>query len=468
MELLLLAALVTTTYKIQDNSGRIKKLTNFESGIQTCFTRVNQTYTAKMLADATSGYLTQNFQNLTEECFAEGILNVEENFKSELSQTVKKLNNLASNVHWFHEDVLSPGLSKGITGNGKSRDEGARFEKIELTKEEILESSDIYKTEVFEELNKEKTFFYVSATLLVLLMFSEYMSKNRLKLSNLYREKEAEEELMDSGGVESVKVGEIIRAALEQNDLLKCSKLFSNFYIQQSFEKNIKNKNKINLENLITPIGNQVLTEVSDKINKIWNDDSIGIPNDNVEGIVLHDLNLERMSSSVIDLLVEKLFSQGIQLDIKIPNNIMIKGRHEEVEQTLYHLINFAINSTNAETNEKNISICANRLGDVVALDLIYSGKGFDEQYLKQRAGIINDESIQDIDLQICQMLLTELGAKIQLDNRIGQVGEISGGRVKIIFKTGNSNVRLVDLKVGSKKEIIASLNTDTNSALVI
>ena len=468
MGFLLLAALVVNTYKIQDNSGRIKRLTNFESGIQTCFTRVNQTYTAKMLADATSIYLTLNFQNLTEECFAEGILNVEESFKNELSQTAKKLSNLASNVHWFHEDVLSPGLSKGITGNGESRDEGSRFEKIESTKDEILESSEIYKTEVFEQLNEEKSFFYISAILLVILMFSEYISKNRKILSNLYREKEAEEELMDSGGVESVRVGEIIRAALEQNDLYKCSKLFSNYHGQQLFEKNIKNKNKIDLESLISPIGNQLPVDVNEKINKIWNDDSIGIPNDNVEGKILHDLNLEKMNSSVINLLVEKLFSEGIQLDVKIPSSLMIKGRHEEIEQTLYHLLNFAINSTSSELVEKNISICANRLGDVVAFDLIYSGKGFDTQYLKQRAGIINDEILQDVDLQICQMLLSEVDAKIQLDNKIDQVGEISGGRIKIIFKTGHSNVRLVDLKVGSKREIIAGLNADALSTLDI
>src|SRR5437868_15284681 len=102
--LFLLAALVGITYNIQENSTRIKRLTNFESGMQTCFARVNQTYTAKMLGDTASNYLTQNFQNLTEECFAEGILNVEVSFKTELSQVAKKLSTLASNVHWFHED----------------------------------------------------------------------------------------------------------------------------------------------------------------------------------------------------------------------------------------------------------------------------------------------------------------------------------------------------------------------------
>lgn len=469
--LFLLAALVMTTYEIQENSGRIKKLTNFESGMQTCFTRVNQTYTAKMLGEVSSEYLTQNFQNLTEECFAEGILNVEDSFKAEMSLVAKKLSTLASNVHWFHEDILSPGSARAISENAETRDVGARFEKIETTKDEILESGEVYKAEISEALSRQKSFFYVSATFLVILMFSEYMSNTRRRLSNLAREKEAQAELLDNGGAGSVKVGEIIRAALEQNELFNCSKLFSNFHAQQLFDKSFKNKNKFSLEELVTPIGSRSTAAVNESIDKIWNDDSIGLSADKLEGKMLQDLNLENMSSSVIDLLAEKLFSQGVQLDVKIPENLMIKGRPEELEQTLYHLINYAINSTYADSQnsqnskEKSISIFAHRLGDIVAFDLIHSGAGFDEEILKQRVGISQSGKALDVDLQICQTLLTEIDAKIQLDNKINQNGVITGGRVKIIFKSGVNEARLVNLKVGSKKDILATINAASSTS---
>ncbi|MBC7537829.1 MAG: hypothetical protein H7281_03350 [Bacteriovorax sp.] len=458
--LFLLAALVSNTYNIQENAGRIKRLTNFESGMQTCFSRVNQTYTAKMLGDTASNYLTQNFQNLTEECFAEGILNVEDSFKAELSQVAKKLSTLASNVHWFHEDILSPGSVRAIANDGESRDIGVRFEKIETTKDDILESSEKYKGEITNSLNNEKTVFYVSATLLVILMFSEYMSNTRRRLSNNIREKEAQAELLDNGGAASVKVGEIIKSVLDQNNLINCSKLFANYHEHQSFDKTIKNKSKFSLEGLITPIGNQTLVGMNETIDKIWNDDSIGVTADNIEDKMLLDLNLENMSSSVVDLLAEKLFSRGIQLDVKIPDNLMVKGRQEELEQTLYHLINYAINSTDEGSGEKNISIFAHRLGDIVAFDLIHSGLGFDEEILKHRVGITSSGKSLDVDLQICQTLLEEIEARFQLDNKLNQNGEIIGGRVKIIFKAGtNASARLVDLKVGSKKDIQAILN---------
>ena len=224
--LFILAGLIFTTYQIQENSGQIKRLSNFESGIQTCFARVNQTYTANILGDTASAYLTQNFQNLTEECLAEGILTVESSFAKELNGAAKQLSNLASNVHWFHEDILAPASEQ----NKEGRDVGSRFEKIETTKDEILESTETYKTQITNSLNQQKNFFFVSATLLVMLMLAEYMNLTRRRLSNSAREKEAQAELLDNGGVTSVKVGEIVRVALEQNGLINCSKLFANFH----------------------------------------------------------------------------------------------------------------------------------------------------------------------------------------------------------------------------------------------
>ena len=459
--LIVLATLIFTTYNIQENSGRIKRLTNFESGMQTCFSRVNQTYTAKMLADTSSNYLTQNFQNLTEECFAEGILNVEDSFKTELSLVAKKLSTLASNVHWFHEDILAPGGARlaGV-GSGESRDVGARFEKIETTKDEILDSSEQYKNEIGNSLNKEKTIFYVSATFLVLLMFSEFMSNARRSMVNNSYEKQAEAELLDNGGIASVKVGDIIRSALEQNNLSNCSKLFTNFYASQNYDKNLKNKNKYNLEGLITPTGPQTVVELNQTIDKIWNDDSIGVQADVIEEKSFENLNLAKMSSAVINLLAEKLFSFGIQVDLKIPENLIVKARTEELEQTLYHLMTYAINSTQSLTDEKTISIFAHRLGDVVAFDLIHSGSGIDESVLKGRAGLISKTNDLDLDLKICQSLLEEIQAKMQLDNKLNQNGDVVGGRIKIIFKSGtvSESSRLVDLKIGSKKEILAEM----------
>ena len=448
--LFLVAGLVFTTYNIQENAGQIKRLTNFESGIQTCFTRVNQTYTANLLGDTASTYLTQNFQNLTEECFAEGILSVENSAQAELSGVAKLLSHLASNVHWFHEDILAPVTVKNKAGQNEARDVGARFEKIETRKDEIIDLTEVHKDKITSSLNNQKNIFYISATILFILMLAEYMSLTRRRLSNSAREKEAGAELSNNGGVTSVKVGEIIRVALEQNELQNCSRLFANFHAHAIQEKS---KNKMTLETLVTPMG---VTENynTSAINKLWEDDSVGISADTITPVKLDNINLEQTSSQVIDLLSEKIFSQGVQLDMNIPEGIMIQGRQEELEQAFYHLFAFAINSTQSQTLDKSITIQAHKLGDIVAFDLVHSGNGETTPEL-------------NIDLEVCQSLLGEVQAKIQLDKKINQSGNVVGGRVKIIFKTGvaqsaaASQGRLVDLKVGSKKDIMASILND-------
>ena len=463
----LLGGLIFTTYNIQENSAQMKKLSNFESGVQTCFARVNQTYTAKLIGDSASNYLTQNFQNLTEECFAEGILNIEESFKTELSSVAKKLSTLASNVHWFHEDILSPTGAHKLTGDGEDLDIGSRFEKIEATKDEILESSESRKSDITNALNKQKTFFYVSSVLLVLLMLSEYIANSRRRSLNLLRENEAESELNNNGGITSVRIGEIIRSALEQNELTNCSKLFSNYHNHNLLDKTLRGKEKLNLESLVTPLGAKSISNQSkEQIEKIWNDDSIGVDVDKKPEAKLDHINLEQQCSNVIDLLSDKLFSTGVNLDFQINENIFVKAKSEELEQILYHLVSYAINNSQAKTRARTVGIVAHRLGDVVAFDLTYSGAGFDSELLKQKIGLSQSDKKVSVDLEICQSLAEEIQAKIQFDNKLDQKGEVVGGRIKVIFKSAPNNAKLVDLKVGSKKQILESMRSGPTSTI--
>jgi hypothetical protein len=49
----------------------------------------------------------------------------------------------------------------------------------------------------------------------------------------------------------------------------------------------------------------------------------------------------------------------------------------------------------------------------------------------------------------------------MQFDNRIDQSGATTGARIKLILKAGeNRTAKLVDLKKGSKKELMAQLGT--------
>lgn len=460
----LLGVLVFTTYNIQENSNKIKKLSTFDSGMQTCYGRVNQTYTAKLLEDLESNYLTQGFQSLTEECFAESVITIEDNFKSELAVSLKKMNNLASQVHWFHEGLTSSGDGKLVSGEGK--DVGSRFETIENQKDEILEEVDSLKTKVTNDLNSRKNIFYATSTLLIVLMVMEYLSNTKRRISNNAREIEAGRELLDNGGVNSVKVGEIVRSALEQNELANCAKLFNNYYVQATFDKSVKNKNKNALDNLTVPTMQTTNSRTEANIDKMWNDDSIAVAIDTTSEIrenmtKASDLNLDQSISKVIDHLAEKLFSKGIQLEVNVDEKITIMGQEEALEQILFHAFQFAISTTGQNATSKKIGINALKLGDLVALDINNSGSGFESNLLKAKVGLETAQSELDLDLQICQTLVSEIGGKMQFDNRIDQSGLVSGARIKLILKSGEYKTsKLVDLKKGSKKELMAQMGT--------
>ena len=373
----------------------------------------------------------------------------------------KKLGTMASNVHWFHEDLIAPQGVKSLA-NGEGRDLNSRFEKIESTKDELLDETESFKANITKELNVSKNIFYVTSSLLVIMMIFEFFTNSKRTIINNAREFEAAKELADNGGVQSVKLGEIIRVALEQNNLKNCAKLFNNFYVNNTFEKSIKNKGTNALDALITP-GTIVAERASkEKIEKIWNDDSIGIMADNVITETSNAINLEQITNTAIDLLSDKLFSKGVQIECNIDSSIYLAGSEEVLEQVIYHSLIFSVNHTghSIESN-KIISVNALKLGDVVAIDITASGNGFNNEMLKQRIGLESQKTELDIDLQIAQSLVLEAGGKTQLDNRLSQNGNVNGTRIKLILKGSEAHktAKLMDIKKGSKKEILAQLN---------
>jgi hypothetical protein len=335
----------------------------------------------------------------------------------------KKLSTLASNVHWFHEDSLIPisNVAQPIVTKTEDRNLGSRFETIETTKEEILDISEQFKTTLSNQLNRTKNYFYLTSFLVMVLLVLEYISNTNKKFSNSARESEAVEELGIKDGIESVKIGEIISIALEQNGLKNCAKLFHNYYSFRNNIHNDKNQNRdvLVLENLVAP-KQFVTNNMKEQIDEIWNDDKIGLELDQTPNR-LKSFNLNLMNEKVISLLAEKIFSAGVQLQTSIGEQLTVKGREEELEQIFYLLLNNTIRNCKTGTP---VNLTAHRLGDIVILDLAFQSTG-------------TSEFLSAIDLKICETMLSEVSAKIKLDNTLDQLGNINGFKVKVIFIAG-------------------------------
>jgi hypothetical protein len=100
------------------NNAMATNLMNLQQGVGTCFSRVNQTFTAAMIRDTRSPYLNRDFMSLSDECLRESAKTAAVDFAGQ-PKMARLHNELVSEAYWFHEKVTklmgaSP-LNKEVT-----------------------------------------------------------------------------------------------------------------------------------------------------------------------------------------------------------------------------------------------------------------------------------------------------------------------------------------------------------------
>jgi nitrogen fixation/metabolism regulation signal transduction histidine kinase len=134
--------------------------------------------------------------------------------------------------------------------------------------------------------------------------------------------------------------------------------------------------------------------------------------------------------------------------------------RTEELEQVLFQVFNNAIQSLENKTDATNRKLTINgiRLGSSIVLDVINSGTSQAKSVVDNEVSEIDDANI---GLTICESFMEEFGGKVQFDVMTNSKGERSGEIVKLVFKglPSQQTARLVDVKVGTKKEILDQIS---------
>lgn len=100
-----MALTIVGFWEYQSNVSMSEKLAKVQTGVSTCYTRVNQTFTAAMIKDFNGPYLKRDFMALTDECLKEGSKAAGVDMSS-LPKAGQYFNELVSEVHWFHEKVV--------------------------------------------------------------------------------------------------------------------------------------------------------------------------------------------------------------------------------------------------------------------------------------------------------------------------------------------------------------------------
>jgi len=408
----------------QFSSKEVVKTSVINEGLHTCFARVNQSFTARFLGSMGSPYLTDSFMKATEECYADVTYVLEDNFKILGKNSVKKIHNLSSNIHWLHRNLIES--EEAIKGKVNI---GSRFQEIEGMNDHLLEEIRIMKENIEFGILWSNFLFYPFIIMTMTFFLFEFFNSKRKKSNNEKSEREALIEVQRGESLIVGKVENIILSALKNNGLEKCASLFSmyqnqvfdgkvtRFLIAPSHDEGIEKKDLTKKEK--EPIDcklKEEKKEVEKKIPKSISKDTISQKTNNNSGILL-----DTVLSKVIDIHSGKIFTQGIKLDLNVEDDIFVQIDQESLEQMFYYLILNAINASEV-VQEKKITINLKKLGGTVLVETSYLGRSFPKELILDQLGLekLGEDKFEKalgIELTIVNSLAKENESKLTFEN---------------------------------------------------
>jgi signal transduction histidine kinase len=445
-------------------STKISNLNSIQSGLSTCFSRVNQSYTAKVIGDATSMYLESGFMKTTEECFADANAFFEAELKATATKVSSAINALMTDVNWFHERVEESSnsfaeQSEDVVLSNLSD----RFEKLEM-KFDQLDGELIRKVEGMS-LSRENLniFLFALSILAPLLLIWDYAQKKKLQQRNAKVEKDARARMEAGDAIVHSEVGNIIKEALEQNQLVYCSKLFSQYHALSpsvpvaAAEETVGRLKTISLEG-------EIVSE--EKIDEIWmeseKDNSlVTVAEGSAEEVEKYDgpvASIDNVLTKVVDHLSNKLLADGVMIDLDARESISVQGENEALEQVVYNVVMNAVKNCQTNEGSNKITVNARKIGSSVCVNLLDSGEGFSKEFLTAASGLGDLEEHMPLSLKISKELVEDINGSMSFEN-LYEDGQIRGSKVQVVLKGAEvESKRVTSIQKGTKREILESM----------
>lgn len=460
-----LFALVGLSSTLQNFSQTTNKITTLQDGIQTCFTRVHNSYTARLIGSG-SEYLQESFVANTEECLGEAI-RAYENLKVDNTALLDDLNGLSTDVNWFHQKVTARAENGLFDGNPESvllSNIGSRFEKLDIKKEQVISGLGSAKNIVTSQKKTIGYFFFLVAGLVPLFLFMDYLSKKSQE-DNLSEVEQAAAEILKAGNGKIEVIHSLVQKALQGFGFKNLGKLYESYIVREAIrtedESSKENESK---DEAGIPIMLQTTSRAAaaNKIEEIWTETTKQEPQKKRPSI-----ELEAGIGNVIDIVSSKIFTQGIQIDINT-EPVKVYGEDEPIEQAFYHLLVNSIENYDFDDPKKYLSINVRKLGATVLIDFFDSGREFSKEFLRQSKGLATGIA-EHTELAIAQSLIEESYGKISFENVANEDGESVGRKIQVVLeavvsKDKSLSKKKVHVEKTTKKEFLASLKSEKQS----
>ncbi len=460
--MLCVGLLVTASFFIQNLSNRIRQITVLGEGVQTCYQRIHQSYTARVLGDLSAPYLEQSFLTSTGDCLADTMSFYEANLDGFLTGGVTLLNEVNSLTDDFHNKL---GGLEGNPENIVASVLGRRFEKLETRKDDFLEKLEAVSGKAMASYSSLKWSFFLLIGLVSFFFLGELWNSWNLLQANNELEVQAEDMLQDPGA-SAQNVEALITSALELNGLPKTALLVNgSARIENEVLPTEKLRNDV--AGKAIPVIGQNKEAINAQIDAIWNQPAQpGLPKGapQVATNEPDSVSLDDILSSTLELLSSRFVTSAITVDMNISEELKVYGEEEEIQQVIYLLLNQNIRSCEGldSGTRAHLSLNAKILGNSTFLSLFDSGKGFSKEFLDFNRGLTSACPDEYKDLLIVKEFAKSLKADLTFENLLGSDGNIAGGKTQIAFRAPGLALpkkRLISLRKGKKRDLEASFS---------
>jgi len=409
------------------------KQMSLSSGVGTCFQRVSQTFTALMIKDLSSTYLQKDFMGTTSDCFSYASKEFASVYGAKFAEGKRSLAAINSDIHWFHEKATK--LLRLSSDSGldlRNSNIITKYSSLESLKESVQAK---ISARVEATKSNSQLMFGLSILGVVIAFFMIGLATlNRFKNRSLFRKIEEESDRVMSSNTEflSANVERALDNILSKVEMPKTYALFNKYHsdLLEKAYKEFESDDGISVDS-------------SPKINETKS----------IEPVVTTDYH--NAITLALDGLSQKAFSRGIVLETALEDDFCVRGETEVVEQALCNLLTYTADRESVNA----IEIKTKALGETAYLKIKLNNYFFSAEELNCINSGDSIDSEVDLNLQLVNEMLKELGAKIKIMNKISLDSDKIESEIEVLFDVVKSQKVISKVVKGSKRDILKSLN---------
>ncbi len=417
----------------QVNQSQLERMTVLNQGVNTCWGRISQTFTAAMIKDLQSPYINQGFMALSDECLSETIKSINP-YKQNMGKGYETLNRLISEVSWFHEKTWKM-IVPLVTGHTQIQNTpvaplSERYSKMEDLKMSLLDLMDENVARIREVQKNDE--FMMGAGLMIFVIALSFLSLQEFNRIQLQREIERE-------SLNFLKAGEAHVAAL----------------MDKHIDRALISQNMIVTAQIFRDYHGDILESMTPRKSV---ETKIEKPAPKVEvkaqAAIVDSLPYEKTSLKEVLVSLQGIYPKGM-IHISDVRDVQMNAGNESVEQ----MLNAAITKLSSfRTENKKIMISNQIHSDRTIINLFLAGATFTASDLEfaSNAGPVGTDST-DMNLLILKEMVNEAGATYHLENKTDRQGKITGMNVRLILNRVSKDARaknLISVVRGKKRDL--------------